>query len=95
MAAPTLAGSWVICSPLAPPSGVTNSYAGGWISRGGVLAVAVSHIACVTDNVSHYDDNGDPVFGAGVNIHIEGVGWVTIDGTRSQIAQLLGVSGNG
>ncbi|AXN50928.1 hypothetical protein MMRN_38320 [Mycobacterium marinum] len=93
MAAPytNQAGTWVITTPLAPPSGLVNTYAGGWVSRGGVFAAAVSHVTAVTDNITGYDENDDPVFGDGVNIQVEGVGWLTIDGTRNQIAALLGL----
>lgn len=70
MAAPytNQAGTWVITTPLAPPSGLVNTYAGGWVSRGGVFAAAVSHVTAVTDNITGYDENDDPVFGDGVNI---------------------------
>lgn len=88
---PNQAGTWVITTVIAPLNGVTSTYGGGFISRGGVLAANVAHVTAVADNITGYDENDDPIFGNGVNIQVEGVGWVTIEGTRNQIAALLGL----
>lgn len=92
MAAPYLAGSngWLICTPLSVgPMPGTHSDLG----KGTVFAVNVDHIIGITDMVDHYDENGSPVLGQGVNILIEQVGrWVTIEGTRNNVAQLLGIT---
>lgn len=94
MAAPFLntAKTWLICTPVAAanPFGITGD---SHIGKGSTLAISVGRIIAVTDIVSRYNDSGQPVFAAGVNLLIEGRGWVTIEGTRANIATLLGITG--
>lgn len=94
MAAPYLntAKTWLICTPVAAtnPFGTTGD---PHVGKSSTLAVSVSRIIAVTDIVSSYNDSGQPVFAAGVNLLIEGRGWVTIEGTRANIATLLGIIG--
>lgn len=94
MATPYLntAKTWLICTPVAAtnPFGITGD---PHVGKSSTLAVSVSRIIAVTDIVSSYDNNSQPLFAAGVNILIEGRGWVTIEGTRANIATLLGIIG--
>lgn len=92
MAAPYLAGSgkWLICTPIGA-GGLPGT--GSSLGVGTVLAVNVAQIIAITDNVDHYNENGAPVMGAGVNLLANSIGrWVTIEGTRANIAALLGIT---
>ena len=93
MAAPYLAGSgkWLVCTPIGNGGPVPGT--GPTLGVGTVLAVNVAQIVAITDNVDHYDANGAPVMGVGVNLLANSVGrWVTIEGTRANVATLLGIA---
>ena len=93
MAPPYLAGSgkWLICTPLNTMGTMPGT--GSSLGVGTILAVNVAQIVAITDNVDRYDGNGSPVMGSGVNLLANSIGrWVTIEGTRANIAALLGIT---